>query len=54
MISMEDNHYFNCGHGAVLNEIGKVECDAMIMNGSTLNSGQFYGQSNFSLLERFC
>jgi beta-aspartyl-peptidase (threonine type) len=37
---MEDNPSFNAGHGAVLNEIGQVECDAMIMDGSTLNSGQ--------------
>lgn len=37
--SMEDNPNFNAGHGAVLNEIGRVECDAMIMDGSTMNSG---------------
>lgn len=37
---MEDDPNFNAGHGAVLNEIGLVECDAMIMDGSTLNSGQ--------------
>ena len=37
--NMEDNHCMNAGHGAVLNEVGQVECDAMIMNGSTMNSG---------------
>ena len=37
--SLEDNPNFNAGHGAVLNEIGQVECDAMIMDGSTMNSG---------------
>ena len=36
---LEDNPNFNAGHGAVLNEIGQVECDAMIMDGSTMNSG---------------
>ena len=40
--SMEDNPNFNAGHGAVLNEIGQVECDAMIMNGSNLNSGHCF------------
>jgi beta-aspartyl-peptidase (threonine type) len=40
--SLEDNPNFNAGHGAVLNEIGQVECDAMIMDGSTLNSGQCF------------
>ncbi|XP_028402623.1 isoaspartyl peptidase/L-asparaginase-like [Dendronephthya gigantea] len=45
---MENNHCFNAGHGAVLNEIGKVECDAMIMNGSTLNSGAVMAVSQFS------
>jgi beta-aspartyl-peptidase (threonine type) len=40
--SLEDNPFFNAGHGAVLNEIGQIECDAMIMDGSTLNSGHCF------------
>lgn len=36
---MEDNPNFNAGHGSVLNELNQVECDAMIMEGTTLNSG---------------
>jgi beta-aspartyl-peptidase (threonine type) len=46
--SMEDNPSFNAGHGAVLNEIGQVECDAMIMDGSTLSSGQLSAPRNIA------
>lgn len=38
---MEDNPNFNAGHGAVLNEKGEVECDAMIMDGSSLDTGRY-------------
>ena len=35
----EDSHYFNAGSGSILNKKGEMECDAMIMNGKTLNTG---------------
>lgn len=31
--SLEDNPVFNSGHGAVLNEAGKIEMDAIIVDG---------------------
>ncbi|XP_028392649.1 isoaspartyl peptidase/L-asparaginase-like [Dendronephthya gigantea] len=36
---LEDNEYFNAGYGSTLNNDGEVECNAMIMDGSTLNTG---------------
>ena len=36
---LEDNPNFNAGHGAVLNVKGEVECDAMIMDGSSMDTG---------------
>ncbi len=36
---LEDNEDFNAGCGSLLNIDGKVECDAMIMEGHTLNNG---------------
>uniref|UniRef100_UPI00358EED27 isoaspartyl peptidase/L-asparaginase isoform X1 n=2 Tax=Myxine glutinosa TaxID=7769 RepID=UPI00358EED27 len=36
---MEDNPLFNAGVGSHLNEVGEIEQDAMIMDGSMLNSG---------------
>ena len=38
---LEDNDYFNAGVGSLLNTDGEVECDAMIMDGETLNIGIF-------------
>ncbi|XP_014778262.1 isoaspartyl peptidase/L-asparaginase [Octopus bimaculoides] len=37
--SLENDPVFDAGTGSVLNSIGEVEMDAMIMEGSTLNSG---------------
>ena len=31
--SLEDNPFFNAGHGAVLNEAGQIEMDAIIVDG---------------------
>ena len=41
MSVLEDNDYFNAGVGSLLNTDGEVECDAMIMDGETLNIGIF-------------
>lgn len=40
---LEDNPLFNAGRGAVLNEAGKVELDAAIMDGKSLNAGAVAG-----------
>ncbi|GAB1601442.1 isoaspartyl peptidase/L-asparaginase-like [Argonauta hians] len=37
--SLEDNPVFDAGTGSVLNSIGEIEMDAMIMEGCSLNSG---------------
>jgi beta-aspartyl-peptidase (threonine type) len=37
--SLEDNPSFDAGRGAWLNSAGEVELDAIIMNGTTLESG---------------
>jgi beta-aspartyl-peptidase (threonine type) len=42
---LEDNPLFNAGHGAVLNEDGKTELDAAIMDGKNLNAGAVAGIS---------
>ena len=36
---LEDSKYFNAGHGSLLNNDGEVECDAMIMDGHTMETG---------------
>ena len=36
---LEDDPLFNAGRGSVLNELGKVEMDAAIMDGRDLNAG---------------
>ena len=36
---MEDDQTFNAGRGSCLNKKGEVECDAMIMDGSTMETG---------------
>ena len=43
----EDNPCFNAGHGSYLNCEREVECDAMIMEGHTLNSGAVIGGRHF-------
>ena len=35
----EEHGHFNAGRGSCLNESGKVECDAMIMNGNNMKTG---------------
>ncbi|XP_060608830.2 isoaspartyl peptidase/L-asparaginase [Anolis sagrei] len=39
VVLMEDDPHFNAGCGSVLNEKGKVEMDAIIMDGKNLSSG---------------
>ncbi|XP_069829588.1 isoaspartyl peptidase/L-asparaginase [Dendropsophus ebraccatus] len=39
VVVLEDDPYFNAGHGSVLNEEGDVEMDAIIMDGKDLTSG---------------
>ena len=47
---LEDNKDFNAGRGSLLNRDGEVECDAMIMEGHTLNNGSIiYLQFTYSL-----
>ena len=42
VLVLENNENFNAGRGSLLNNEGQVECDAMIMEGHTLNSGIDY------------
>ena len=44
--TLEDSPLFNAGKGAVLNSLGKVEMDASIMDGKTLNCGSVAGVSH--------
>ncbi len=39
VVSMEDDPIFDAGRGSVLNQLGQVEMDAIIMDGSSLRSG---------------
>ncbi len=48
MRHLEDDSAFNAGHGAVLNAQGKVEMDAIIVDGSTLNFGAVGAVQNIS------
>ena len=45
---LEDDPLFNAGCGSVLNENGKVEMDAAIMDGETLHAGAVAGVSNIA------
>jgi beta-aspartyl-peptidase (threonine type) len=45
---LEDDPLFNAGCGSVLNENGKVELDAGIMDGSSLHAGAVAGVSNIA------
>lgn len=39
VVFLEDDPTFDAGRGSVLNQVGKVEMDAIIMDGSNLRSG---------------
>jgi beta-aspartyl-peptidase (threonine type) len=39
VVSMEDDPIFDAGRGSVLNQLGQVEMDAIIMDGRSLRSG---------------
>jgi beta-aspartyl-peptidase (threonine type) len=45
---LEDDPIFNAGCGSVLNENGKVEMDAAIMDGATLSAGAVAAISNIA------
>ena len=45
---LEDDPLFNAGCGSVLNEQGKVEMDAAIMDGRNLSAGAVAGVSNIA------
>jgi hypothetical protein len=61
---LEENENFNAGRGSLLNSDHEVECDAMIMEGHTLNNGritltiymllklELYEQQNCYMLSR--
>jgi len=47
-VMLEDDPLFNAGCGSVLNENGKVEMDAAIMDGKDLSAGAVAGVSNIA------
>ena len=47
-VMLEDDPLFNAGCGSVLNENGKVEMDAAIMDGNDLSAGAVAGVTNIA------
>ena len=45
---LEDDPFFNAGHGSIINIAGEVEMDAMIMDGSSLNLGSVFCVKNIA------
>src|SRR5271169_2077787 len=43
IVCLEDDPVFDAGFGSHLNLDGKVECDAIVMNGQTLRAGAVAG-----------
>ena len=43
IVVLEDDPVFDAGYGSHLNMDGRVECDAIVMNGETLRAGAVAG-----------
>ncbi|XP_028417090.1 isoaspartyl peptidase/L-asparaginase-like [Dendronephthya gigantea] len=51
---LEDDQYFNAGRGSLVNVEGDVECDAMIMDGNTMNIGAVMAAKHFFNPVKIC
>lgn len=45
---LEDNPFFNAGHGSIVNAAGDIEMDALIMEGSSLKLGSVFCVKNIA------